>query len=208
MIKNIIFDWDGVINDSLATAYNAIMMIFEKHGAEKMTMEEFKKNWEQPYMVFFNRYIPHLNKEEVYSEYKTAYRRSASKYPPKPYLNIKETLQKFKKAQRSMVIVSSGPPENILSEIKGFGLQGIFHEVNGAIHDKTEFVKKVLKRNNFSPGETVFIGDTTHEIKAGKSANIKTGAVTWGFQNEDVLKSANPDFIIHDLEELERTILM
>jgi phosphoglycolate phosphatase len=207
MIKNIIFDWSGVINDNLITVYNAAMIIFEKYGAQKISLEEFKREWEQPYMVFYNKYLPDLSKTEEDTAYKAAYKVAASQYSPKPYSHIKKTLQKFKNAGIKMVVISSDPSENLLSEIEEFHLQGLFTEVYGEIHDKVEVIHEVIKENQFDPEQTIFIGDTTHEIKVGKGASTKTAAVTWGFQNEDKLKSANPDYIIHNLKELESIIL-
>ncbi|MCX6761177.1 MAG: HAD hydrolase-like protein [Candidatus Nealsonbacteria bacterium] len=29
-------------------------------------------------------------------------------------------------------------------------------------------IQETLERNNFNPEETIFIGDTTHEVEAGK----------------------------------------
>jgi len=206
MIKNIIFDWSGVINDDLLTVYNAAMIIFQKYGAQKISLEEFKEEWEQPYMIFYNKYIPGLSKKKEDAEYRIAYKSAVAKYPLKPYSHIKDTLQKFKKAGINMIVISSNPYEHLLSDIKEFSLDGLFNEINGEVHDKAEIIEETIKRNQFNPEETLFIGDTTHEINAGKSAKTKTAAVTWGYQNEDKLKSSNPDFIIHNLKELESIV--
>jgi phosphoglycolate phosphatase-like HAD superfamily hydrolase len=207
MIKNIIFDWSGVINDDLLTVYNAAMINFEKFGAKRISLEEFKKEWEQPYMVFYYKYLPEVTKEEQDTGYKIAYKEAVSKYPFKAYSNIKETLKKFRNLGIDMIILSSNPLEFLLSEAKQFGLKKLFKEFNGGVHDKAKAIQEIIRRNQFKPHDTIFIGDTTHEVKAGKIANIKTGVVTWGYQNENKLNSSNPDFIIHNLKELEAIIL-
>lgn len=207
MIKNIIFDWSGVINDNLLTVYKTAMIMFKKFGVKEITLKEFKQEWEQPYMIFYNKYMPEVTQEKETVEYRSAYKIAASKHPFKLYPGIKDTLQKFKKAGVKMVVISSDPPEHIVSDIKEFGLQGLFNEINNDIYDKAKIIRDTLKRNQFNPKETIFIGDTTHEVNAGKSANTLTAAVTWGFQNEDKLKTSSPDFIIHNLEELEAVIL-
>lgn len=207
MIKNILFDWSGVINDNLLTVYKTAMIMFKKFGFKEITLKEFKQEWEQPYMIFYNKYMPGVTQEEEAAEYKSAYKLAASEYPFKLYPGIKGTLQKFKKAGVKMVVISSDPYEHLMSDIKEFGLQGLFNEINNDVHDKAEIIQQTLKRNQFNPKETIFIGDTTHEVNAGKSANTLTAAVIWGFQNEDKLKTSSPDFIIHNLEELESVIL-
>ncbi len=208
MIKNIIFDWSGVINDDLFTVYKTVMVIFQKYGVEEISLEEFKKEWEQPYTRFYSKYgITRLSREKEVDLYLPLYKSMASQYQPKAYSNIKDTLERFKEAGINMIVVSSSIRETILSDIQDFSLEGMFNEINSDIHDKTEVIHEIIDRNNFNPEETIFIGDTAHEVEAGKSAGTKTGAVTWGYNKEDRLRAANPNFIIHNLEELESIIL-
>ena len=61
---------------------------------------------------------------------------------------------------------------------------------------------QIVTKNSLNKDDTVFIGDSNHEIEVGKKLGIKTVAVTWGFNSENKLKSHNPDFIAHNSEEL------
>lgn len=213
MIKNIIFDWSGVIGDDLATVYEAIMIMFQRLGVKEISLEEFKREWEQPHMRFYNRYGMFVGGEEqknIAEEialYRDSYQAALAQYPVKPHSYIRDTLQKFKKAGIKMIILSSNLRETLLSDIEEFGLQGIFGEINSEVHDKAADIKEIIPRNGFEPRETIFVGDTPHEIEAGKSAGIKTASVTWGFSSEEKLQVARPDYIIHNLEELEAVIL-
>ena len=49
-----------------------------------------------------------------------------------------------------------------------------------------------------SPGEALFIGDSHHDIEAGRRAGVTTVAVTWGPFSREELAAAKPD---HWLEE-------
>jgi phosphoglycolate phosphatase len=208
MIKNVIFDWSGVIGDDSQAVFKTIMTILQKYGVNEMSFEQFRKDWEQPYMRFYKRYgISWANHDEEEALYRGLYKTMAAQYPPKAYPNIKDALLKFKAAGLKMIVLSSNLTETILADMRDFGLEGIFDEVNNGIHDKAEAIHEILVRNNFNPKETIFIGDTAHEVEAGKAGGTKTGAVTWGYNDEERLKAANPDFIIHNLEELESVIL-
>jgi len=46
MFKNIIFDWSGVIKDALECHLWLVNRIFKKFGAEEISMEELKEEWE------------------------------------------------------------------------------------------------------------------------------------------------------------------
>ena len=123
------------------------------------------------------------------------------------YEGIVELIKTLKEKKVSMVILSSDPSITLFSEIKEFGLEDIFSEVITNSHDKAEEIHGLIKRNNFNPEETVFIGDSNHEVEVGKQAGVKTIAVTWGFCTEEKLKSTGPDFLVHNIKELEEILL-
>ena len=64
MFKNIIFDWSGVVKDAFKGHLWIVNKMFEKFGVKEMSHEELQKKWEQPYMLFYNKYIPDLTKED------------------------------------------------------------------------------------------------------------------------------------------------
>lgn len=148
-----------------------------------------------------------MEEAQEMADYQEAYAFVTAQYPVQPYPGIRNTLEKFRQSGINLIILSSDSLENILSEIKQFELEGFFSDINSDIHDKRSVVKEIIRKNNFLPNETIFIGDTDHEIEAGQIAKIKTGAVTWGFQNQEVLVAAKPDFMINNLAELEKIIL-
>ncbi len=43
--------------------------------------------------------------------------------------------------------------------------------------------------------ETLFVGDTSYDIEAGKNAGVVTGAALWGGHSEREMASLNPDFL-------------
>jgi phosphoglycolate phosphatase len=106
-----------------------------------------------------------------------------------------------------MVVLSSDPLKKILAEEKDYGLENIFDEIIADVYDKAEKIEELIKKNNFKKKETVFIGDSNHEVEVGKQAGIKTLAVTWGFCSENRLKSTNPDYLVHNIKELEEILL-
>ena len=61
-----------------------------------------------------------------------------------------------------------------------------------------------MKKNNFNPNETAYIGDMSHDIHAGKKAKVITIAVLWGYYSKERLAKEKPDFLIKDLDELKK----
>jgi len=204
MIKNIIFDWYGVVNDSVESHLCVVNKIFGWCGVKEISLEEMKENWTQPYMDFYNKYIPELTHEEE----EILYRRATLECPKaKPYPGIVDLLKDFKQKGIKMVVLSDNFEEVIYSEIKSFGLNDIFTDVIAHVYNKAEGIQKLINNHNFQKEETVFIGDSNHEIEEGKNAGILTGAVTWGNCTKEKLASLKPDFLINNLEELKSAVL-
>lgn len=206
MIKNIIFDWSGVINDNREISYLVVLEIFKKLNIPPITMEQFRNDWEQPYMLFYNKFIPYLDMNEEVRLYKEAYAKVIKDNEPKARVGMVPLLKKLKAGGIRLIIISSDHPEYLHKEIANFGLDNIFDEINSDVHDKSKDIAETVRRNNFIPNETIFIGDTQHEIDSGKSVHLLTGAVTWGIHNRKRLTAAKPDYIFDTPDELEQII--
>ena len=204
MIKNVIFDWSGVINNNVKSVYFAVTDVFKAYGAKRITFKEFRQKWEQPYMLFYNKYLPNLTLKEEQKVYYPA----IEKYNHyKIYPGIKNSLEKLKSKKLNLFVISGDPPRKLNSELKEFNLVNIFTKVKCGAHDKIKTGKEIIHSYKLKTSETVFVGDATEEIYAGRTIGIRSITVTWGFQNENKLKTANPDFIAHNLKELEKIIL-
>ena len=91
-------------------------------------------------------------------------------------------------------------------EIEKAGLKELFLEVIGEIHEKTEVINDVVKRYNFNSKETIYVGDTSGDVEAGKAAGVVAVGITWGFQCEERLRKSNPDFVINEIFEIEKLL--
>ena len=61
-------------------------------------------------------------------------------------------------------------------------------------------VRHVLFTLGTSPDAAIIVGDSNYDVEAGKSAGIKTVAVTYGYRPLEFLQGA--DFIINSMPEL------
>lgn len=206
MFKNIIFDWSGVVKDSLGAHLWLVNEIFRKFGAEEISMEELKENWVQPHMAFYNKYLPNITHEQEAAAYKEAI---LSKECPKSnsYAGICELIKSLKEKGFFLGVISTDFPETIIPEIKSYGLENIFDQVITRAHDKIISLKDTIEKFKLNPEETYFIGDSNHEIIASKENGAKSIAVTWGYNTEEYLKEKEPDYIVHNIKELEEVLL-
>ncbi|MEM7135319.1 MAG: HAD-IA family hydrolase [Myxococcota bacterium] len=92
---------------------------------------------------------------------------------------------------------------------RGLSLLGLESELSVMVcaddvtHGKPhpEPVLKALEALNVEPSEAIFIGDSVHDIEAGRAAGVATGAVGWGPFPRETLDVASPDRWFHSPEE-------
>lgn len=198
-IKNVIFNWSGTLSDNLTPVYKASMLVFEKLGRRPISFEEYRREFTLPYMIFWNKYFPDLTKEEENLLFTDAIHQVED---PVLYPGVKDMVHRLELAGVNMVVISSHPHEKLVKEVAQYGLQRSFREVIGSVHDKVEIIEEIVGRNNFNPSETIFVGDMTHDIVAGKKASVKTVAIGWGYQAKEALLEACPDHFISDIAGL------
>ena len=205
-MKNIIFDWSGVVKDAVEAQLWKVNKVFNKFGVESIYMQEFKENFELPYMVFYNRYLPNVTKEQQDVYYKEL---SFSLECPKSdsCTGVADLIKKLKNQGHYLAIVSSDSPEFLLAEMKEFDLENIFDDMIMEVHHKEEGVLSLIDKRKLDKNITYFIGDSNHEIEVAKSTGIKSIGVTWGFSTEEKLATFSPDYMAHDAKELEDILM-
>lgn len=65
-----------------------------------------------------------------------------------------------------------------------------------------EPVRAALERAGSDPKRTVFIGDSPHDMAAGRDAGVATAAVLWGPFGVEALSSMAPTFLLKTPEEI------
>lgn len=123
-----------------------------------------------------------------------------------PYPGVEEVLRHFF-ATRPLAVITNKPEAFSRTILEGLGLAGYFREILG--YDSVERKKphpegilQALHGWGVEPTRAVMVGDSDHDILAGKAAGTVTVAVAYGFKSEEELLSAGPDYLIHDIREL------
>lgn len=65
-----------------------------------------------------------------------------------------------------------------------------------------EGVLAALRNLGASSDEAVFIGDTVHDLRAGRAAGVRRVAVTWGAGPLALLLAESPEFVCHHPDQL------
>lgn len=206
-VKTLIFDLDGVIADSSIDIVSAVRYTMKHFGLSELSKEDIiaslgKGPKELIYSAFGNSEIS--LKEEALTFYKNYYNDNCV-IDTLAYKNVKNLLEHFKYKEIAMVTNKPIKPTDMI--LKKLELFDYFKIVIGSdsgqkLKPNPDGINEVLKKLDTAPENAIMVGDSIYDIKAGKSANVYTCAVTYGFGDEEGLKNMKPDFLIDDINEL------
>ena len=121
------------------------------------------------------------------------------------YPGAKEILDYFK--GRLQAVITNKPNPFTYEILKALGVSDYFVEI---VAGDSDYPKKpdpsavfsIMKKEKVAAGETLFVGDSLVDIQTARNAGVATVVITHGFEDEDALKSAQPDAIFNGFKEL------
>ncbi|MBW2963310.1 HAD family hydrolase [Candidatus Woesearchaeota archaeon] len=207
MIKAVIFDFDGVLVDSLPLAVDANNALFKKLGAIKTCKDkdEFRTNFSMSFDEHFAKYgvvveNPAKNFGDFYYNYLL---NNKHKMKPNSAMHpvLKELSQKYK-----LAVVSSSWYGVVHTTLKDHGILDYFESISTIENpgSKGERLLQTLKLLGIEPHEAIYVGDMVHDVVSGRQAQIKTTIIhnkmSWNHK-KDILKE-DPEIIIEHPEQL------
>ena len=199
---NYIFDFDGTLADSL----EAFIAVFNKEvrgNKDPLTADEIQilrhmssrkalrslgiRWWHIPRLIAkglpeFHALVPSFNS----------------------FKNLPETLRALQARGDKLFIVTSNTKSSVDLFLNLHNMSNCFIDMDTASgpFKKAKHIRGLMKKHGLKRRESVYIGDETRDIVAGRLAGVKTVAVTWGFSDASVLKKRRPTYLINEPSEL------
>ncbi|MCX6823645.1 MAG: HAD family hydrolase [candidate division SR1 bacterium] len=203
MNKSCIFDRSGTLNDNFHRFCQTCDLIFKEFNKEPISQEEIRMTFTLPYMKFWNTHLPDLSKEKQDELYKKFIHQVGE---AEVYKGVFDMMIWLYERERKLFVVSSDNFSTLLPEIEKAGLSSIFTKIIGEVHEKKDSIISLIKEFNLDVKNTFYVGDTSGDIEAGKSAGVKTIGIGRGYQHKDILSTSSPDFLIDDIVEIKNII--
>ena len=191
MIKNILFDFDGVILDSMPIRDYGFKEIFKDFddGLVNKLLEYHNQNGGLSRYVKIKYFYNKLLKQEISEDKIINYADNFSKIMKiklvdKRYL-IADTLKFIKESYKkyNLHIVSGSDEKELQYLCKELGIDSFFQSVNGSPTHKNILVENVLATNRYIESETILIGDSVNDYDAATENNL----VFYEFNNPNLI---------------------
>jgi pyrophosphatase PpaX len=118
-----------------------------------------------------------------------------------PFAGIDETLQELKRRGCRLGVVTSKKRIGAERGMKHFGMTELF-DVSICAEDTRrnkphpEPLLRAMERLSADPAETIYVGDSTHNLIAGRAAQVATAAAVWGPFARHELELLEPDYLL------------
>jgi len=107
-----------------------------------------------------------------------------------------------------LTIVSSSPSAYIEKVLEKENIRNCFDDILGSdVHtSKIVKIKSLLEKYAVAPSDTIFITDTSGDIKEGNACGVLSIGVTWGLHKRETLIECEPFAVVDTVPELEHAI--
>jgi phosphoglycolate phosphatase-like HAD superfamily hydrolase len=200
----ILFDYDGVLADTLDDLIQFGQIACDKLGVKHLVTKDDLNNLEVMSFSTFGRacQVPeHLNADFVeisltlFAEKET---------PPHIFAGMSDVIRYFSRDHK-MGVVTTNSSQNVSAFLAQHGLASDIHAIYGVDTAGTKAQKIVMAQHQFleNQKENVFmIGDSLSDIRAAKEAMVTSIAVTWGHQSVEILQRGKPNYVVSKPQHL------
>lgn len=214
--KNLIFDTDGTLLDSLQDLLNAINLALNECGYNKSyNYEEGKSIIGSGVKSYVSRALSFTNPSE---EQKKKFQEIFIKYFPKmqskttkPFDGLTNLLVSLKNKGYRLFIASNKPHVLLNKIIDDKFPSDLFEDWIGEIPGNKikpdpQIVNILCDKYNLDKTETLYIGDSDVDVLTAKNAKIDIALVTYGYGDYKKELLAEATFVVNSVKELEQLL--
>ncbi len=205
LIDLVIFDWDGVMYDSMENIAEAAVEVVKRFGGD-LTTQQFHASYDQPFWDYYRRlglpvgteeeraYIQKIYHDEILPKIKSSQTKNTDTYP-----EVADTLKELALRRIKVAIISADKLENITSILTQKGLMQYILYPIGLAHHKTEAIKELCAVYGFNPERVLMLGDLPSDLREAKKAGVNVAAVARHQIAKDRLSSYDPDYLFETI---------
>lgn len=210
-LTTFLFDLDGTLIDSVELIRRTFRHTLEVHRGGHPGEELWLKGLGQPLWDQFRVYTQDQAEIDAMIATYRAYNSIHHDEMVRPYRGMEDVIRGLKQRGKRLGVVTSKMQKGTRQGLRLCGLEESFDTIVAA-DDTTrhkphpEPVYLALEQLGADAATTVFIGDSTHDLAAGRAAGVRTGAALWGPFSRDALAEHEPDYWLEapgDITKLE-----
>jgi HAD superfamily hydrolase (TIGR01549 family) len=208
-IAGVLFDWDGVLLDSVGVSFKVYNEVFTRIGVRQLTYDEFlalqSPNW---YEFYQNVGVPKALWKKADDEWAGLYREEN----PRLYPDARPCLEALKRSKFRLALVSNGSKARVEGELGKFGLEVFFESVlcgekKEELKPSPAMLERTLDVLDITLENAVYIGDAPADVQAARNARVTSIAIARSQILAERLRRENPDYLFGGLDEVTALLI-
>ena len=207
--KNVIFDLDGTLLDTLLDLHASVNYAMDRLGFPRRTVDEVRRFVGNGVKVLIKRAAPEDITEEQYNAAYAAFQehyRVHNRDNTAPYDGVCELMQRLKERGHKVAIVSN-KLDFAVQALKDEFFSGLCDAAVGdsdATRTKPapDMVYKALEMIGAELPDCVYVGDTDVDLKTAENSGMPCISVTWGFRSREELEGYGAKTIVDTADEI------
>jgi len=179
-MKNIIFDFDGVIIDSMhirSFGFQEIFKTFDKNDVDKLVLYHNENAGLSRFVkikYFFNEMLKKDISDDDINIFAIEYSKIMRSRLIGKDIIIDEAIRFIKEQHNiyNLHIASGSEQEELRYLNKTLEIDKYFKSIYGSPTSKIKLVENIIKENNYNKYETILIGDAINDYEAAKQNDI------------------------------------
>ena len=207
--RGVLFDLDGTLADTFDLILRSFRFTMKQHLGTEPPTDAFIASMGKPLPIQLHDYARSEEERLAMRDTYVAYQRSIHDEMVKPFPGALSTLRALRARDLRVGVVTSKGHRIGRRTLEVCGLSDeveyvVFGDQVERAKPSPEPVLRALDALDLAeqPGSVLFVGDSPHDVRAGRSAGTKTAAVRWAPVDRRVLEAEQPDFFLRRLEDV------
>jgi phosphoglycolate phosphatase len=213
-MRLVIFDLDGTLIDSVAliveTVTNAFAAVDEPVPDER-AIRSISGITARDAMAILAPSAGPERVDTILESYRTHYRSNAGVAREPMFKGALEALDRLQADPATIFAVATGKGyKGAVTLLERHGVIGRFDSIQTPDHNRgkpdPQMVETALAKAGATRSQTVMIGDTVHDMRMAKAADVAAIGVTWGYHERADLIAEGADVVIDSFDQLDGAI--
>ena len=201
-IKNVLFDLDGTLTDSVGGITNCFRYTLEKLNLPVLSEAELFSFVGPPLHRTFSELLQTSDAASV-EKAVAVYRQRFDEVgwlENTVYADVPEMLGELRLGGYRLFTATSKDEDAARKILRHFQLDSHFIEIAGSdlggrLADKAVLIAELLERHSLTAAETIMVGDRRHDVLAAAANGVLSLGVAYGYGSIEELRGAGADFI-------------
>lgn len=197
-VSTILFDLDGTLIDSVELILSSYRHTLRVHRGMVPPDEVWLEGLGTPLTVQFRKLTDDPAEVDAMVATYRAYNLANHDQAVREFPGVRDAVEALSRQQVRLGVVTSKTRKGAYRGLRTCGYDGLFEVVVGADDVERpkpdpEPVRRALELLDAPAAQAVFVGDSPHDLAAGRAAGVQTAAVLWGPFPRSVLERQAPD---------------